>query len=77
MRLYRKGIDGMRSYAASKVLFLKRFDITLFYFTYFRNLVETSIFNTILDIVLIILLVLYIINRSLQLYVVFKETRGG
>ncbi|PHB89631.1 hypothetical protein COE94_00240 [Bacillus toyonensis] len=50
--------------------------VTLFYFAYFRDSVETSIFKTILDIVLIILLVLYIINTSLRLYGIFKEKRG-
>ncbi|PFQ66234.1 hypothetical protein COK18_07095 [Bacillus cereus] len=49
--------------------------ITLCYFTYFRNSVETSIFKTILDILLIIILVLYIINTSLRLFGIFKEKR--
>ncbi|VXC86074.1 conserved hypothetical protein [Bacillus mycoides] len=49
--------------------------ITLCYFTYFRDSVETSIFKMILDIVLIILLVLYIINTSLRLFGIFKEKR--
>ncbi|MGH0414330.1 hypothetical protein [Bacillus cereus] len=50
--------------------------VTLFYFAYFRDPVEASIFKTVLDIVLIILLVLYIINTSLRLYGIFKEKRG-
>ncbi|MEZ2369236.1 MULTISPECIES: hypothetical protein [Bacillus] len=50
--------------------------VTLFYFAYFRDSVEASIFKTVLDIVLIILLVLYIINTSLRLYGIFKEKRG-
>ncbi|PFF41028.1 hypothetical protein CN328_18265 [Bacillus cereus] len=50
--------------------------VTLFYFAYFRDSVEASIFKTVLDIVLIILLVLYIINTSLRLYEIFKENRG-
>ncbi|HGN6580285.1 hypothetical protein [Bacillus cereus] len=50
--------------------------VTLLYFAYFRDSVEASIFKTVLDIVLIILLVLYIINTSLRLYGIFKEKRG-
>ncbi|PHE28184.1 hypothetical protein COF73_17455 [Bacillus toyonensis] len=50
--------------------------ITLCYFTYFRNSVEMSIFKTILDILLIIILVPYIINTLLRLYGIFKEKRG-
>ncbi|PFV41094.1 hypothetical protein COL03_18790 [Bacillus thuringiensis] len=50
--------------------------ITLCYFTYFRISVKMSIFKTILDILLIIILVLYTINTLLRLYVIFKEKRG-
>ncbi|MDR4323979.1 hypothetical protein FOS03_25745 [Bacillus paranthracis] len=50
--------------------------VTLLYFAYFRDSVEASIFKTVLDIVLIILLVIYIINTSLRLYGIFKEKRG-
>ncbi|PGW74499.1 hypothetical protein COE21_21450 [Bacillus thuringiensis] len=49
--------------------------ITLCYVTYFRDSIETSIFKTILDILLIIILVLYIINTSLRLFGIFKEKR--
>ncbi|MGR5899145.1 hypothetical protein ACT7C8_15115 [Bacillus cereus] len=50
--------------------------VTLFYFYYSRDSVETGILKTVLDILLIILLVLYIINTLFRLYDIFKEKRG-